>query len=265
MRRFAGPRRGSAVCAALLLAACAGAPTIRPNGYLHVIETSTRGTIGESDAPVRLIVHTTTPTALASQLRPEVVERVESDRLVVELSGYPGRFYDGPDDLRAPTFVAAWEHEAIRAWADEIQTAVGRRPTVDEVRAAVNAGVEPTSPRGFDLAVRVAQHREGDCTEYAVVTAALARRFGYPARIVMGLLVLSDPDSGRAQAFGHAWNEIADEDGWRVIDSTRNEGARILGYLPEFALEDEGPGYGRMAIKMLHRTPTLVEVIAASR
>lgn len=96
--------------------------------------------------------------------------------------------------------------------------------------------------RGFDVASRVAARKEGDCTEHAVLLAALARAFGCPARLVLGIALV--PWEGRLFAFGHAWVEVAEGGSWRLADAALlpETGAR---YVPLHVVDDEGPGYGR--------------------
>ncbi len=55
---------------------------------------------------------------------------------------------------------------------------------------------------GFASAKEVAERLEGDCTEHAVLAAAMARAAGIPARIAVGLVSVSDIYGG------HMWTEV---------------------------------------------------------
>ncbi len=68
----------------------------------------------------------------------------------------------------------------------------------------------------FASAAEVAQHREGDCTEHAVLLAALCRARGIPARVAIGL-VYSPPAGGFLY---HMWNEVWIADRWVPLDAT---------------------------------------------
>jgi len=58
--------------------------------------------------------------------------------------------------------------------------------------------------QAFATAAEVADTREGDCTEHAMLLAALCRARGIPARVAIGLVYM--PSS---QAFGyHMWTEV---------------------------------------------------------
>jgi hypothetical protein len=83
--------------------------------------------------------------------------------------------------------------------------------------------------QAFATAAEVARSREGDCTEHAVLLAALARARGIPARVAMGLVYVD-----RAQAFlYHMWTEVFIEgDGrWIAIDATLAQGGIGAGHL----------------------------------
>ncbi|MFP4105571.1 MAG: transglutaminase-like domain-containing protein [Phycisphaerae bacterium] len=61
---------------------------------------------------------------------------------------------------------------------------------------------------GYSKAAEVARTRSGDCSEHAVLAAAMCRSAGIPAQVVGGLIYLDrqDPDLNRHYEFGlHAW------------------------------------------------------------
>jgi transglutaminase-like putative cysteine protease len=62
----------------------------------------------------------------------------------------------------------------------------------------------------------VVRSQEGDCTEHAVLLAALCRAKGIPARVAIGLVYYA-PVQGFAY---HMWNEVWINNGWIPIDST---------------------------------------------
>jgi transglutaminase-like putative cysteine protease len=65
-------------------------------------------------------------------------------------------------------------------------------------------------------AAEVAATRQGDCTEHAVLLAALCRARGTPARVAIGL-VYSEKPGGFAY---HMWNEVFVGDQWVPLDAT---------------------------------------------
>ncbi len=76
-------------------------------------------------------------------------------------------------------------------------------------------------------AATAAERREGDCTEHAVLLAALLRRGGIPARVVGGLIAIEH--DGRPHMTQHLWVQAlleTDEGGvWEDLDSTLGVGA----------------------------------------
>lgn len=87
---------------------------------------------------------------------------------------------------------------------------------------------------GFATASDVARTKQGDCTEHAVLLAALLRGVDIPSRCVSGL-VYADQFAGHEGIFGyHMWTQawIADEDHpatgrWIDFDATLPDGVRF--------------------------------------
>ena len=72
----------------------------------------------------------------------------------------------------------------------------------------------------FASAAEVAKSREGDCTEHAVLLAAMARAAGIPARVAMGLVYYQE---ARAYAY-HMWTEVHVDGRWIPLDATLGKG-----------------------------------------
>jgi transglutaminase-like putative cysteine protease len=71
----------------------------------------------------------------------------------------------------------------------------------------------------FASASEVARNLSGDCTEHAVLAAAMCRAQGIPARVVVGLIYV-DQHSG----FGfHMWNEVYVNERWVAVDPSYDE------------------------------------------
>ena len=69
-------------------------------------------------------------------------------------------------------------------------------------------------------AAEVAESLEGDCTEHAMLLAALCRARQIPARVAIGL-VYHPPAQGFAY---HMWTEVWIEDRWIGMDATLGQG-----------------------------------------
>jgi hypothetical protein len=85
---------------------------------------------------------------------------------------------------------------------------------------------------GYASAVEVAESRQGDCSEFAVLTAALCRAVGIPAQVVVGIAYVKD-FAGLQGFGGHAWAQAcvgADAKGkngkWIGLDAAFKSGGR---------------------------------------
>ncbi|MCA9031551.1 MAG: transglutaminase domain-containing protein, partial [Planctomycetaceae bacterium] len=113
-------------------------------------------------------------------------------------------------------------------------------------------------------ALEVAKTRAGDCTEHAVLLAALLRAEKIPSRVAMG--VVHVPSQG---AFiGHMWTEAWVNGQWMPLDGTRARRGTTCEYikLSDSALAGDGavPGaeflplaylFGRTKIELVKATP----------
>lgn len=70
-------------------------------------------------------------------------------------------------------------------------------------------------------AAEVAESRSGDCTEHAMLLAALCRARRVPARVSTGLVYFANPAPGFAF---HMWTEVWVNDRWVPIDATLAQG-----------------------------------------
>jgi hypothetical protein len=71
----------------------------------------------------------------------------------------------------------------------------------------------------FAAASEVARNRTGDCSEHAVLAAAMYRAAGIPSRVVVGLIYVD-----KQEGFGyHMWNEVYINRRWIALDSSWNQ------------------------------------------
>jgi transglutaminase-like putative cysteine protease len=86
----------------------------------------------------------------------------------------------------------------------------------DAVRAHMNG---PIDYRHYHDAATALQNRSGDCTEFAVLLAAVARARGIPTRIVHGI-AYSGRLAGSSHVFSpHAWVQAWDGTRWTSYDA----------------------------------------------
>ncbi len=158
------------------------------------------------------------------------------------------------------SWVVDFEEQAVRSLANDLRAELEAVPTVAELERYVHGHiVDKSYTRAFDLASQVATTSSGDCTEHAVLLAAMARSYGHHARVVIGSLIL-ESDAG-LYAFGHAWTEIHDGERWTIRDATRPDASpdvRQLRYLPMAILDDEGPGYFMSLLNTMMSMPVRI-------
>ncbi|MBI1344818.1 hypothetical protein GC163_00865 [bacterium] len=93
------------------------------------------------------------------------------------------------------------------------------------IAKAMEAYVQKTlSKKNFSTALasagEVARNLEGDCTEHAVLLAAMLRAKGIPSRVAVGLVYIDNPP-----AFGgHMWTEAHMNGTWIPLDGTLGRG-----------------------------------------
>jgi len=76
-------------------------------------------------------------------------------------------------------------------------------------------------------ASEVVRKKEGDCTEHAVLLAALLRARGIPARVTVGIVYWDKYDAFA----GHAWTEAYLDDNWIPLDGTLGQGGVGVGHI----------------------------------
>jgi hypothetical protein len=134
-----------------------------------------------------------------------------------------GRGGDAPneDDLAANNLIQS-DAPAVVAMAsgaapgeqDPWKTAVALERLVHQSMRKVGFS------HAFATAAEVAENLQGDCTEHAVLLAALCRARRIPARVAMGLVYYA---ADNAFAY-HMWNEVWADGRWKPLDATLGRG-----------------------------------------
>ncbi|NQT00747.1 MAG: transglutaminase domain-containing protein [Planctomycetes bacterium] len=107
---------------------------------------------------------------------------------------------------------------------DLARRAVGRTGDAAEAVRKIEAFVadyveDKNLSVGYASAVEVASSRQGDCTEHAVLTAALCRAVGIPSQVVTGLAYVEEWSTVVNGFGGHAWAQAYVGDKWVGIDA----------------------------------------------
>lgn len=241
--------RGWLLAAALLAPAAASAQL--PQVFIGTFDTeAAEGLDPAGVVEVTLRLHPRASARAAGLGRWFPTVRVEGDRATFQTHGYPVARDRPGKPQRMPSFYVDFDEPAVQSLRPAVVGKHGRSPGIADLSAFVDAHLARKSMgRLLDPASVAATRGEGDCTEHAVLMAAVARLFGHPARIVHGLAVVRVGE--RWTALGHAWTEVHDGRAWRLVDATRPPPGTIL-YVPLGAIEDEGPGYAAASLRSLN-------------
>ena len=141
------------------------------------------------------------------------------------------------------SFVIDISEESTKQFVSGFQKEENQNWQLEDLVKYVSAYItDPTYIHGFNIASVVASQRSGDCTEFAVLTTALARSLNLPAKVKIGTVIIEN--EGEVLAFGHAWSEVWRNGQWHILDAALYDLEAVQHfYLPALALENEGPGY----------------------
>ncbi|MFW6145936.1 MAG: transglutaminase-like domain-containing protein [Planctomycetota bacterium] len=177
--------------------------------------------------------YTLKPAEGVSLILPDTGEqtvRTQSDaavvvRVALATPGKATRPYEGDAaDVRAMLDAGEHvqsDHPKITARAEAI---VGEIADAGAAAKAIEAWVgnhiaDKSLSVAYASALATLTSGEGDCTEHAVLTAALCRAAGIPCRVVMGV-AYTDAFEGRQHCFiAHAWNQAYVGGRWVTLDA----------------------------------------------
>jgi transglutaminase-like putative cysteine protease len=123
----------------------------------------------------------------------------------------------GPEYLASSHFID-WADERVKALA---RLAVGQEShpwkKALRIEGHVKRVMRVDQAAAFEPASKVARGLRGDCRQYALLTAALCRAEGIPARTAVGLLYVH---KGKPQMGFHLWTEVCVDGRWLGLDAT---------------------------------------------
>lgn len=185
--------------------------------------------------------------------------QIDEKTLSVSIQGMP--IYSGEVTKRhfKNSFVVDIDEESTKHFVSGYISKVKQPWSLTQLITYVNRHIhKPSYIHGFSIASVVATQGSGDCTEYAVLAAALARSLDIPARVVVGTVILEE--NSQITAFGHAWIEVSQNGKWQILDAALLDSkASQLFYLPASALENEGPGYALSLAKATNLMPVKIK------
>jgi len=109
--------------------------------------------------------------------------------------------------------VRALARQATRGAADAVEAARRIESFVRSYIKTKNLSV------GYASAAEVAASRKGDCTEHAVLAAAMCRSVGIPAQVVSGVVYVERFGNKKDIFAPHAWTRVRLAGKWVALDS----------------------------------------------
>jgi transglutaminase-like putative cysteine protease len=125
-----------------------------------------------------------------------------------------------PEDSRPNPWLPADDPAIRQLAAQAVGHAGSDRQKMRRLRSFVSGYVTRHGlDVGYASALEVARSRQGDCTEFALLLAALARSQGIPARVVTGA-VYAERYAGASRVFvPHAWTQAWVDGRWVSYDA----------------------------------------------
>lgn len=180
----------------------------------------------------------------------------ENDYITIKNRAYSFPQKTGYSNVE-PSFIIDFNAKPFRQIREEIIKIYGESPSPQELTLYVNNYIiNKNFNRGFDIASVIADKREGDCTEHAILLVSLMRMFKIPARMVMGIKVFTEGKN--TLAYGHAWVEYITKGKWQGADPALLDEVDHS-YIPMGVLEREGLDYAMGMITLFNRLPYRIE------
>ena len=164
------------------------------------------------------------------------------------------------DQHSKSSFVIDLEEESTKRFTSDFKKNENQPTKLKEIAEYVHGYINnPTYIHGFNIASVIANQRSGDCTEFAVLSTALARSLGIPARVIIGTIILEGKD--QVVAYGHSWAEVWRQGRWHILDAALYNDDTIIQsfYLPALEIENEGPGYTISILKAVGLMPQKIK------
>lgn len=164
---------------------------------------------------------------------------------------YRGTVPELLEAIQPTRFLQSDRREIVALARRAVDNAKDTRQAAERIESFVARYIDNKSLSvGYASAAEVVESRQGDCTEFAVLTAATCRAVGIPAEVVVGVAYVKE-FAGIEGFGGHAWTRAyvgGDKQGrggkWIGLDAAFKSGGRG-GYDPghiALAMGDGDPG-----------------------
>jgi transglutaminase-like putative cysteine protease len=137
----------------------------------------------------------------------------------------------GPEFLRSNYFINSDDSEVQKLAARAVGSETDLWKKAQKIEAFVRGFMQPTDyTEAMAPADHVARTRSGDCTEYAMLAAAMCRAQKVPSRTAIGLVYVNNLLGRPGLAF-HMWTEVFVSGQWLAIDATLGQGSIGAGHI----------------------------------
>ncbi len=143
------------------------------------------------------------------------------------IKGTPQQAVPGGEFLGSSFFIN-WDNAEVKAHAAKAVAGLQADATAWEKAKAIEQWVHLNMraiefSQAMATADNVAKTLSGDCTEYAMLAAAMCRAVGVPSRTVLGLVYAKGADNKPYLAY-HMWFEVFADSQWVPLDATLGMG-----------------------------------------
>ena len=146
----------------------------------------------------------------------------------------PEQLVPGKEFLESNYFIN-WDNDEVKKHAADAVSRLPARAGAWEKAVAIEQWVKLNMKAfEFDQAMatadNVARTLKGDCTEYAMLAAAMCRAVGVPSRTALGVVYASN-HGGKTYMAYHMWYEVFAEGQWLPLDATLGFGGVGPGHI----------------------------------
>ncbi|MEZ6100068.1 MAG: transglutaminase-like domain-containing protein [Pirellulaceae bacterium] len=186
-------------------------------------------------AKYRVTMKDASPTAVFAESETQSVSAVDARTAIISVvASLPQVVGTSPSDRPIEQDIAAnrWIQSSDPSIRQFAGTATGGATEPNSMLQAMRRHVfhslrKVDFSQTFASAVEVVRSREGDCSEHAVLLAAICRAQGLPARVVVGMIY---DDLIRGFVY-HTWNEVWVGGRWVPVDATERNDPPSVGHL----------------------------------
>jgi len=138
----------------------------------------------------------------------------------------------GPEFLKSNYFINSDDAKVKELAARAAGTSADAWEKAQKIESFVRNYMKPADyTEAMAPADHVAKTRTGDCTEYAMLTAAMCRAQGVPSRTAIGLVYVDRLLGQPAGLAFHMWTEVFVQGQWLGLDATLGQGSIGPGHI----------------------------------